>query len=192
MDVGKETRKRWIMWPFFKHEEMNSELFRREKKRILFFLYTDDRQSWPKAEGEKVRKALWPLFVYNSNPRGIKSVAVPAPVEPILDKEGIEKSWAPLWRIYQQRWNDRGDSAVSFLWNLYWHEKRGNDLAFELFPFIFFRSEKEITDLRIIKGLVRFRREGGDKALSFFWMPFGLHWGGIAVSGNTTPARGTP
>jgi hypothetical protein len=192
LDVRAETRKRWIMWPLYRHEEMTSEIFCREKNSFLFFLYTDDRQSWPKAEGEKKRTALWPLFVYNKNPKGIKSVGVPALLEPIMDKEGIERNWAPLWRIYQQKWNDRGDSAVSFLWNLYWHERRGPDLAFELFPFIAYRSEKNSIDLRIIKGLVRFRDEVGTKALSFFWMPFGLHWGTAAITGEAATVRSGP
>jgi len=192
LDVRAETRKRWIMWPLLKHEEMNSELFCREKNRFLYFLYTDDRQYWPKAEGEKLRTALWPFFVYNKNPRGIKSVGVPALLEPILDKEGVERNWAPLWRIYQQKWNDKGDSAVSFLWNLYWHERRGPDLAFELSPFLAYRSEKKSTDLRIIKGLVRFKDDGGTKALSFFWLPFGLHWGKATISGDAATVRSGP
>jgi len=192
LDVRRETRKRWIMWPLLKHEEITSDLFCQEKNRFLFFLYTDDRQSWPKAEGEKLRTTLWPFFVYKRNPRGIKSVTVPAPVEPILDKEGIEKNWAPLWRIYQQRWNDRGDSAVSFLWNLYWHERRGSDLAFELFPFIYYRSEGRLTNLKIIKGLISFRNESGNKAISFFWMPFGLRWGITDVGGSAPIARSGP
>jgi hypothetical protein len=192
LDVRAETRKRWIMWPLFKHEEMNSEVFCREKNRFLYFLYTDDRQSWPRAEGEKLRSALWPFFVYNKNPRGIKSVGVPALLEPILDKEGVERNWAPLWRIYHQKWNDKGDSAVSFLWNLYWHERRGPDLAFEFFPFLGYRSEKQITDLRIIKGLVRFKDDAGEKALSFFWLPFGLHWGKAELTGDAAQVRSGP
>lgn len=190
LDVRKETRKRWIMWPLFKHEEMNSEIFHRERDRILYFLYSDDRQSWPKAEGEKVRTALWPFFVYNRNTRGIKSLGIPAPIEPILDRDGIERNWAPLWRIYQQKWNDRGDSAVSFLWNLYWHERRDADLAFELFPLIAYRSEKQLTDIRIVKGLLSFRNEGGSKALSLFWLPFGIHWGN-GKANSASPAAGS-
>jgi hypothetical protein len=192
LDVRAETRKCWIMWPLYKHEEMTSDIFCREKNRFLYFLYTDDRQYWPKAEGEKLRTALWPFFVYNKNPRGIKSVGVPALLEPILDKEGIERNWAPLWRIYQQKWNDRGDSAVSFLWNLYWHERRGSDFAFEIFPFLAYRSEKNSIDLRIIKGLVRFKDEAGTKALSFFWLPVGLNCGKAALTGETATVRSGP
>jgi hypothetical protein len=156
---------------------MESTVFRQEKDRVLYFLYTDERQSWPKAAGEKRRTALWPLFLYNLNPRGVRSLSFPALVEPILDREGVEKNWAPLWRLYQQRWNDSGDSAVSFLWNLYWHERRGPSIAYEFFPFVACRSEQKQSDIKIIKGLVRYRNDDGRKGLTFFWLPLGLHWG---------------
>jgi hypothetical protein len=117
------------------------------------------------------------LFLYNRDPRGVKSLSVLAPVESILDREGIEKSWAPFWRLYQQKWDDNGDSAVSFLWNLYWHERRGKELAYEFFPLIAYRSETEAADLKLLKGLVRYRNDAGRKKLSFFWLPFGPSWG---------------
>ncbi len=177
LDQRTETRKRWIMWPLFKHEEMHSEVFCQKRDRVLYFLYTDDRQSWPKASGEKRRIAAWPLFVYKMDTRGIKSLSLPAPVEPVLDKEGIERNWAPLWRLYQQRWNESGDSAASFLWNLYWHERRGKDIAYEFFPFLAYRSEQKLSDIRLLKGLVRFQDDDGRRGLTFFWLPLGFHWG---------------
>ena len=30
--------------------------------------------------------------------------------------------------------------AVSFLWNFYWHEQRGKELAYELFPLVSYRG----------------------------------------------------
>jgi hypothetical protein len=177
LDQREESNKRWIMWPLFKHEEINSEVYRQKRDKVLYFLFTDDRQSWPKAPGEMRRTALWPFYLYNLNPLGVKSLSIPAPVEPILDNEGIEKSWAPFWRLYQQRWNDNGDSAVSFLWNLYWHERRGDAIAYEFYPFLAYHSEEKQSDIRIIKGLVRFQEDDGRKGLTFFWLPFGFHWG---------------
>jgi hypothetical protein len=177
LDQRAETRKRWILWPLYKHEDIDSTVFRQERDRFLYFLYTDDRQSWPNAAGERRRIASWPLFLYKVDTRGVKSLSLPAPIEPILDREGVERNWAPLWRLYQQKWNDSGDSAVSFLWNLYWHERRGADISCEIFPFLAYRSEEKRSDLRIIKGLVRFRDDGGRKRVTFFWLPFGFHWG---------------
>ncbi|WP_298271961.1 hypothetical protein [Geobacter sp.] len=174
---GKETLKRWYLWPLFRHDEIAGATFGQERDRVLYFLFSDSREWWPTDGAERRRTALWPLFVYNRDVRGVKSFSFPAPLEPILDREGFERSWSPLWRIYVQKWNDAGDSAASFLWNLYWHERRGEDFACEFFPVVSYRSEKAATDLAFLKGLVRFEEHDGVKTLSFFWLPFGISWG---------------
>ena len=112
-----------------------------------------------------------------ANPAGIKSFSLPAPVEPILDREGIERNWAPFWRIYQQKWDDKGDSAASLLWNLYWHEHRGADLAYELFPLIDYRSENNAVKVDLLKGLISYGNDSAGKSLGFLWLPFRLHLG---------------
>ena len=192
-DERKESRKRWYMWPLLKHEELDSDVFRQERDRVLYFLYSDSRESWPKDGAERRRMAFWPLFVFNRDTRGIKSLSLPAPVESVLNREGIERSWAPFWRIYQQRWNDKGDSAVSFLWNLYWHEQRDEELAYEFFPALAYRSEKKSADLKLFKGFLHYRNETGEKSLSFLWLPFGIHWGktGAASAAQTSVTAGS-
>ena len=119
----------------------------------------------------------------------MKQLSFPAPVEPVFPQEGIERSWAPLWRVYIQRWSTSGDSAVSFLWNLYWHERRGDDLAYELFPLISYRSEDGRADISVLKGLVRLRNNSEVKTLSLFWLPFGVTWkvtGEVAAGQEST------
>lgn len=177
IDRGKETVRRWVLWPLYHYEEMNSNVFREEQVHLLYFLYRDDRELWPRDGATRRRTSLWPLFMYSRDSSGIKTFGFPAPVEPILDKEGIDRSWAPLWRIYAQKWNDQGDSAVSFLWNLYWHEARKDELAFELFPLVNYLSEPDRFDVSFLKGLVRYRNRLGERKLSFFWLPFGFSWG---------------
>jgi hypothetical protein len=176
-DVSKETRKRWVFWPAYMNEEIDSAIFRQHRERVFYFLYSDNRESWPKDGAERRRTAFWPFFVYNLDTRGVKSLALPAPVESFLDREGIEKSWAPFWRLYQQKWNDKGDSAVSFLWNLYWHEQRDHDLAVEFYPVLEYLSAKETTDVKLLKGLFHYRHDAGVTSVTFFWLPFGAHWG---------------
>jgi hypothetical protein len=176
-DLRKNSLKRWYLWPLYSHEELTSDIYQLERNRVLFFLYSDATETWTVDGKSRSKVSCWPLFTYRSDERGVKTVSFPAPVEPILDKEGIEKSWAPLWRLYIQKWNDAGDSAVSFLWNLYWHESRSDGLAYELFPFISYRSEKELTDLALLKGLIRYLRHNETNELRFLWLPFGVEWG---------------
>jgi hypothetical protein len=172
-----ESSRTWYLWPLFRHDTISSDQFSQERNRLLFFLYTDSLESWPKDGTSRRRTALWPLFVYKRDPRGVKSLGIPAPVEPVFDLEGIEKSWSPLWRLYQQKWNDSGDSAVSFLWNLYWHEVRGKSLAYELFPLVSYRGDEGRNDLSLLKGMIRYRTGPEGNIISLFWLPFGLSWG---------------
>jgi hypothetical protein len=152
-------------------------MFNREDDRVLYFLYRHSHESWPKDGAEKSRTAAWPLFVHKTDPAGVSSFTFPAPVEPFLDKEGIEENWAPLWRLYQRRWDEDGNSASSFLWNLYWQERRGEDLAYEVFPLVFYRSTKKESEFKLLKGLVSVKTSGDRKELDLFWLPFGLKWG---------------
>ncbi|SNB46374.1 hypothetical protein [Geobacter sp. DSM 9736] len=183
----KGRSKTWYMWPLYRHEEDNSDIFRWERDRVMFFLFSNTKEQWPKVGDERRRVALWPLFLYSRDVKGVKSLSLPALAEPIFDRDGIEKNWAPLWRVYQQKWADNGDSAVSFLWNLYWHQVRGNDLAYEFFPVISHRAEKGITETRILKGLVGYRAAEGHATLSLLWLPL-LNWG----SGEAGPVSNTP
>lgn len=189
---SSETLKRWYLWPLYRHDGIVSDTYCRERDRVIFFLYSDLRERWPIDGAEKRRTAFWPLFVYSRDTRGVKQFSFPAPVEPILPQEGVEQSWAPLWRVYIQRWSDSGDSAVSFLWNLYWHERRGNDLAYELFPLVSYRSQKGQTDVSLVKGLIRLRKNEAEKTLNLFWLPFGMTWGGgeaVAEEESTMTSR---
>ncbi len=170
-------RREWFLWPLYRHDRMETDLFEEDRRRIFYFLFNDFQERWPKAAMSRRQTTLWPLYLYRRDERGVSSVSVPAPVEPVFDKEGIEKSWAPFWRLYQQRWNDEGDSAVSFLWNFYWHEQRGKELAYELFPLVSYRGGESATDLRLLKGLVRYRSTENGVRLSFFWLPLGISWG---------------
>jgi hypothetical protein len=177
-DTFHDGERTWYLWPLYRHEELRSKDFDRETDRVLFFLYRSSHESWPKDGSDRRRTALWPLFLYQNNTKGVSSFSFPAPVESIFDKEGIEKNWAPFWRLYQRRWDQNGDSASSLLWNLFWHERRGDDLAYEFFPLVSYRDVKQESELKFFKGLVSLKSSGDQKEMSLFWLPFGMKWGG--------------
>ena len=91
--------------------------------------------------------------------------------------ESIERLWAPLWRIYQQKWDQQGNHVISLFWNLYWRERQGEKVAWELFPVIQYRKESaHETDVRFLKGLIRYRSDDNGRQLNLFYLPWGLHW----------------
>lgn len=171
-------RERWYLWPLYKIEEMSTELVERRRDRVFFFLYSDTKEDKWETGGSKRRIDLWPLFGYQ-RVNGVSHLHVLSLVEPFFpENQSIERLWSPLWRIYQQKWDEQGNQVVSLLWNLYWHEKRGNMLAWELFPLFSYRKEStEKKDFSFLKGLVRYRKDESGKELNFLYLPWGIHWG---------------
>lgn len=175
MDVKRE---RWYLWPVFKIEEMNSELIMRRRDRVLFFLYSDLREVKYETGDSLRRIDFWPFFGYK-NVNGVSHLHVLSLVEPFFpNNQSIERLWSPLWRVYQQKWDQQGNRVVSLLWNLYWSEKQGDRLAWELFPVIQYRKDSQAeSDISFLKGLVRYRKDLDGKQLNLFYLPWGIHWG---------------
>ncbi len=155
MDVKRE---RWYLWPIYKIEEMNSELIERRRDRVLFFLYSDTREIRLETGESKRRIDLWPLFGYQRT-NGVSQLHVFSLFEPFFPgNQSIERLWSPLWRIYQQKWDQQGNNVVSLLWNLYWLERQGDKVAWELFPLIEYRKESEHDkEISFLKGLFSYR-----------------------------------
>ena len=172
-------RKRWFFWPIYKIEELQSELIERRRDRILFFLYSDTRETRFETGDSMRRIDFWPFFGYKRT-NGVSSLHVLSLVEPFFpDNQGIERLWAPLWRVYQQKWDEQGNRIISLLWNLYWYEKQGARLAWELFPLLAFRKESEQDkEVTILKGLFSYRSTDQGKQFNLFFTSWGLRWGG--------------
>jgi hypothetical protein len=183
-EATKETSKNWYLWPLFETDTMESPSYRQKRTRMLYFLFSNKVESWSYDEKERQRTAMWPLFLYNRNTDGESSLSIPAPVEPVLDREGIDKLWAPLWRLYVHKWNDKGDSRLSILWNLYWHDKNRDSSGWEIFPLLRRRSAPSFYEFQILKGLVRYTEEGDKRALSALWIPFDFSWYGSQALQN--------
>lgn len=172
----EDSTRNWYFWPFYRNDTIWSANYKQERDKVLFFLYTKRHESWPADKKERSRTALWPLFLLTSSVSGENSLTMPALLEPILDKEGIDRLWSPLWRIYVQKWSETGESSLSLFWNLYWHEKSDKSLAWELFPIYRQRNAPSFFDVQILKGLINFTEDGNNRSLSLFWLPFGFNW----------------
>jgi hypothetical protein len=183
-EYAGSNRKRWFAWPFYKIEETHTEIFDRRRDRILFFLFSAlEEKLKVEDEPHKQRVACWPLFSYQK----IKNVShfyLLAPLEPFFpDNQALERNWSPLWRLYQTKWDDSGNSASTLLWNLYWKEVRGNDLAMEVFPLFAYSSElAKGRDLSLLKGLLRYRSDGKRTRINLLYLPWSVSWGNAPAS----------
>jgi hypothetical protein len=178
-------RKRWFLWPLYKIEEMHTDVLDRRRDRVLFFLYSDWKETIrDDVDGSKRRIALWPLFTYERN-RGVSSFYTLSLLEPFFPRnEGIERNWAPLWRIYQRKWDRRGNEISSLFWNLYWKERQGQNLAMELFPLFFYKHVKgRSTAFTFLKGLFEYHASPDKASINLFYLPWGFNWN----RGNKSP-----
>lgn len=174
--------RNWVLWPFFLHSRLTTEELVRERRQVLFFLYSNlEERLRLEEEPDYVRLkrvALWPLFNYERR-QGVSHFSTLALLEPFFpEKGGIRRNWSPLYTLYQSKWDTQGNSVSSFLWNLYWKERRGADLAYEVFPLVGYRGEGgEMREIKILKGLVTLVREPAGSRLSLFYLPWGISWG---------------
>lgn len=170
----KDSTSNWIMWPIYRHETIDSAGFRQDKTSLLYFLFSRSDESWPETGKDRARSAFWPLYAWKRDEAGMRSLTMPALAEAVIWNDGLERNWAPLWRLFIAQWDDKGNNAVSLLWNLYWQERRGQELAWELSPLISYRSTGAGTEYKLLKGLIGYGggKDGG--SLSLFWIPFKL------------------
>jgi hypothetical protein len=119
---------------------------------------------------------MWPLFTYEQI-RGVSRFHTLSLLEPFFPENlGIERNWSPLWRLYQRKWDKHGNEVSSLLWNLYWKERRGSELAMEVFPLFSYSRQARKADLRLLKGLVRYQTDHGERTVRLFYLPWGISW----------------
>lgn len=169
----KENSSRWVMWPLYRHENTESATFRQDKTSLLYFLFSASDESWPQTGKSRSRSAMWPLYTWKRDESGMRTLSLPALVEPVIWSDGIERNWAPLWRVFISRWDDKGNGALSLLWNLFWYERRGGENAWELSPLISWNSANGGSSLKLLKGLFGYDSTAKGTSLSIFWIPFG-------------------
>lgn len=186
-ETRASSRKRWWLWPIYNSEQRQTPAWTYRRDRLVYFLYADTREHDHREELPRLHRIdFWPLFHYEVQD-GVSSFSTVALMEPFfIGNERIERNWAPLWRIYQTRWDRHGNAVSSLLWNLYWKERRSDGLTWELFPLMQYRRQTDdLLDVSLIKGLVRYRRDTTQgRQLMLLFLPWGIPLGG----GPTSPA----
>ena len=174
-----DYRKRWFLWPIYRSEAVESAQMRRREDRILFFLYRDLREEFAGEEGTRKRRILfWPLLRYQQR-EGVSRLSLLALLEPFFpESEGVERNWAPLWRLYQVRWDDQGNRVDSLLWNLFWRERRPDAVAGEVFPFVRWTDRaRQGFEISLLKGLFNYSSDASGRRIRLFYLPWDISWG---------------
>lgn len=187
-DRDSKFHSRWLMWPIYKEEESFTPSFTSQRERVLYFLYSHTQEQFAgDTRPYRSRMDLWPLFTYEIKD-GVSRFSTFAFLEPFFPgNEQIERNWSPLWHIYQRRWDQDGNEASTLLWNLYWKEKRGDALIFEVFPFVYYRNEgfQQPLEVSLLKGLYRYKRTTDQVCSYLFYLP----WGWCRSPQDLTPEK---
>ncbi|HYG34642.1 MAG TPA: hypothetical protein VEC99_07660 [Clostridia bacterium] len=111
----------FYMWPVYRYERAETESLERERNRVLFFLYSDDRRRNKETQATFRRTYLWPFFIKRRDYNGDSRLQVLAPLEPFVPaSRSIQRNWSPLWSVWRAEKDLKtGAASQSLLWNLY-------------------------------------------------------------------------
>jgi hypothetical protein len=117
-------------WPIWYRHTADLPSLYRDRKRIVFFLWSDLTERNKKTGREFRRRDLWPFFTHRQDLNGNTRLQVLAPVEPMLpNNKSFERGWSPLWSLWRAEHNARtGASSKSLLWNLWRREATTNSV----------------------------------------------------------------
>jgi hypothetical protein len=157
-----------VLFPLFIRQREEFIGSRKERYRILWYLYSDAREEG--RDGATRRIDVWPLMRYDRDREGGVVFQTLALLEPLLPRnEWIERNYSPLWALYTYRANPAGESVHSFLWNLVRHEETlaGRSIEF-LGPLLAYRETGtgEEFQFSLLGGLLRYEVKRGERTLS--------------------------
>lgn len=111
----------WYLWPIYKYNRLHAETLERERKRVLFFLYSDTTVKNLGNNDTQRQIDLWPLFTARKELDGRSRLQLLAPLEPFLpNNTSVQRDLSPLWSVWRSENNPQtGANSQSLLWNLY-------------------------------------------------------------------------
>lgn len=114
----------FVLWPLYTHRGQRGPSFERDRTRLLYFAYSDQRLANPDTKDKFRRRDLWPLFTYRRDLNGQKRLQILAPAEPLLpNNKSIERLYSPVWSLYRAESDPKTQrSSQSLLWNLWRRE----------------------------------------------------------------------
>jgi len=111
----------FFLWPLYKFNAVNSPPLKRERHRILFFLYSDLKEKNLETGATFHRTDFLPFFTSRRELNGNQRFQFLALLEPILaNNKSIERNYSPLWSLWRYEKNAKTKAtSQSLFWNLY-------------------------------------------------------------------------
>ncbi len=169
--LSKEEYSHFVLWPLYtyrrdvvRHKELE---YHREVRTFLLFTKFErvrDRQGALKYQFSRV----WPLGEQMKRDDGFEVFFFPAILP--FHSEGIDRTIAPLLRLYEYIQDPKGFTRSRALWGFYRHDHTAEEDVVDL-AFIFtFHRKKGGWRFTFLKGLFGIGQENGDFKLKLFFL----------------------
>ncbi len=114
-------QSKFYLWPIYKVNRLKSPPLERERTRILFFLYSDLRETNLETKDQMRRVDFLPFYTFRRDLEGKQRLQVLSLLEPFLPtNKSVERDYSPLWSLWRSEKNPKTKaSSQSLLWNLY-------------------------------------------------------------------------
>ena len=154
-----------ILGPVYRHSRVTSFPLHRERSQVLYFLFSDVKETNMATHLRRTRRDFWPLFTSRTDWDGSSRFQVLAVCESLMPvNRKIERNWSPVWSIWRDEKNaTTGASSQSLLWNLYRNEQ-----------------SPDSRKCSLLFGLFQYQKGSEGKQVRLFYVPLGK-----ARPGNT-------
>ena len=162
-----QEESRFFLWPLCASRDMERDQQDVRRRRFIPFYFAETRlaSGTNDAPGEVVGRytQVWPL---GSRYQGGDLVSFRVlDLVPGYRLAPVERNWAPLWTLYT---HSRQGEQVSddALWGLFRHNRDARSTYTSIFPLVSWGGSTDNAgqvEWSLLKGLVGYRRDGGDR-----------------------------
>jgi len=117
---------------------------------------------------------IWPLFEYERGETGYSRISF-FYLLPFKD-EGFDRSWFPLFRVFDWEKDPQGGISTNLLWGFYKRMKKEATDSWEVAHLVGLKRGEGWKRLFFLKGLFQYRSDERTADLRLFYAPFRLRW----------------
>lgn len=148
----------FYLWPAYKYNKLTLPDYERHRTRILFFLYSDIRETNLLTKTAFHRADFWPFYTYHRDANGDRRWQALALLEPFFpNNRSITREYSQIWSLWRYEKNHKtGATSRSLLWNLYRNDTARDSKKLSLFFGLFqYQSDADGRRWRLFYATVK-------------------------------------
>lgn len=158
--LHKGVHKRWLMWPLFQHKCWKEKEINIVESRVLRFVCWSQVQTSDQDPEFYAKKThLWPFYSTWSDGYDKRQIQILSPFEPIFpENRTIRYLYSPLFALYRYNQHSQTHCEHQLLFNTISYESTSDGCCLRLAGLLKYAQEADQTDVKILNGLVHFRK----------------------------------